>query len=217
MPPSRSLDGGFFRPLHSPSIDQASVLLILANINFSRAFLQDLLVTQSHSGADYSCSLFKESNMNDPRKQLIEKRDAIIAKHGWAVVAVHPGETETGFSYSIGLEETLNHPELVFIGVPPELARQLINDLAKRIRSRDIKLPLKGGEVSQVVQQFNVLVRPVPEEYAQQLARGAFDRHYPDPVRLLQICIPDTNGVLPDKPWCDPTYIAAQDYKQFEV
>jgi hypothetical protein len=155
--------------------------------------------------------------MKDLRKHLIEKRDAAIARNGWTVITVNSSKTEMGYTYSIGFEETFKHPEVVFVGIPLDLAQTLIGDIAKGLKDRSIKLPVAGGETAQIIKQFNVLVRPVPEKYARRLARGAFDRRYPKPVRLLQLCIPDTNGVLPDKPWCDPTYIDAQDYKQFEV
>jgi hypothetical protein len=153
--------------------------------------------------------------MQNIRQQIIDKRDKAIEKSGRAVVAVLPGEGKTGFSYSVGFEESLGHPEIVMIGLPEELAHQLINDIYDGIRNRSVAIPPQGGPVEKVVQKFDVLARPVPEEYARNIARGAFDRSYPKPVRLLQICIPDQNGNLPDNPKCDKTYVDLQDYKQF--
>ncbi len=154
--------------------------------------------------------------MNTSRDKIIARRDAIIAQNGWAVIGIHPDHRHDMFSYSVGFTETLGQPEVCFIGVPIEMARTLINDIGQGLRAKRLRLPKNGGRLSQVIQKWDVLVRPVPEKHARALARGAFERMHPKPIRLMQICIPDHAGRLPDDPSCDPQFVNFQDYTQFE-
>ena len=143
--------------------------------------------------------------------------EKLIEKHGWTAMAVMPGEGEPGFTYSIGFEQTVSHPEIVFVGFDHQLSPQLISSVANSLRNKELYLPPEGGLATGVIQNFDVLVRPVPEPYKFNLARAAIARMEGGDLRLLQICLPDSDGRLPGDPLCKESFEEMQDYRVFKA
>lgn len=78
-------------------------------------------------------------NADEAKKKYLE----LIKEVGWAVVGVPMGERGPFMVYTIGLEETFDHPELVVFGLAPEIAHQFFHILVKEIKAGN---PLKPGE-----------------------------------------------------------------------
>src|SRR5262245_31201396 len=57
-----------------------------------------------------------------------------IAQYGWTIVAIEEDEEGPGFAYSIGFYHTLDHPEVLILGLKPPEAQKLINALGEMIR-----------------------------------------------------------------------------------
>lgn len=57
--------------------------------------------------------------MSDPAEQRVLDD---IAKFGWHLIQINAGEAQPGFVYSIGMMESLGHPEIIMFG----LARRLV-------------------------------------------------------------------------------------------
>lgn len=69
-------------------------------------------------------------------QRFLNKVEQDIACIGWTVVAVD-GDPEIGmpwWAYTIGLTRTHQHPELVIVGLPPELMQQILNNVAFMVR-----------------------------------------------------------------------------------
>lgn len=154
--------------------------------------------------------------MEDIRKKIMDERDARIEKYGWTAVAVLSDENQPSYTYSVAFEETYDHPEVVMVGFDPHLSQQIIAGIADGLKSRSLYLPKEGGRAAQVIQDFDVLVRPIPQPQASNIAKGAADRAHPKKIRLLQICLPDAKGRMPDDPDCDPRFRSLQDYTAIE-
>lgn len=63
-----------------------------------------------------------------------KKLIADIEEYGWHVVKVMEDDSGPGFCYSIGLYETFGLPEIIIIGLPPDLAHDLINIIGEDLR-----------------------------------------------------------------------------------
>ena len=66
-----------------------------------------------------------------------EKFRQIISDYGWHVMQVRNREEETGptFSYSTGLWENFNHPEIIIFGLSGELEHSIINNIGEGVKS----------------------------------------------------------------------------------
>ena len=73
-------------------------------------------------------------NMNKDRVTAKIRSD--IATFGWHCLSVHPRQGELGsyFTYTIGLTETLNHPEIMIFGLGSKTAHSILSDCVTMIR-----------------------------------------------------------------------------------
>jgi hypothetical protein len=56
-----------------------------------------------------------------------------IAKFGWHLIQVNADDQGPSFVYSIGMMETLRHPEMIMFGLAPKLMATVINDAGRQI------------------------------------------------------------------------------------
>lgn len=101
------------------------------------------------------------------------------------------------FAYTVGLYG-IGHPELVILGVGPETAAAVLNDLSARIRHGSDLIP--GEILSFQVWQHRVRVEAVPNPGEIAFAANRFYQR-PDAfsVPLLQLTHDDVNGHFPDE------------------
>jgi len=66
--------------------------------------------------------------------ELLEKTKHNIEKYGLQVISIRASEYLPSFSYSIGLLESYQHPELICFGLSTDLMHTLINDVAALIK-----------------------------------------------------------------------------------
>ena len=123
-----------------------------------------------------------------------------IIKHGWMVQGVFPDPEEgvKTFSYTSGLTQYDEHPELVITGIHPQTAGLLLNSLGDLVKDHGRRL-VAGEELSNVLgRDFMVrLVEADPnrEDYPMSMAR----RFFPE-CTALQMLWPDKHGAFPDSP-----------------
>ncbi len=76
-----------------------------------------------------------------------EKLVKDIEEHGWSCLCVD-GESETGippFAYTVGLSVTTDFPELICIGLPPNVAHGIISSLVRYWKENGLKLGVLEG------------------------------------------------------------------------
>ena len=56
-----------------------------------------------------------------------------IEKYGLSVIKIESTEYLPSFAYSVGLKETLNHPEIICFGLNTQILHELINDVVEII------------------------------------------------------------------------------------
>ena len=68
--------------------------------------------------------------------------DQLIAEYGWVVQQIGGGGIdEPPWSYTMGLSHGFDHPELVVVGLPPQRAIVLLNDLGRRVGNGGLFVP----------------------------------------------------------------------------
>lgn len=106
--------------------------------------------------------------------KIFEKVDEDNKKYAWHVLSVACDDSP-GFSYTVGFEQTLNHPEIIMSGLSSDLMHQLLNDIGELIKSGS---QFKSGDLSnEVVKGFPVKFIAVNDEIRSNYLRVA-EVHY---------------------------------------
>lgn len=127
----------------------------------------------------------------------------LIQEFGWMVQMVAPTIDDTGapFAYTVGLSKTFNHPELIIVGVSPDIGGAILNIAGARIKQgenfklepdQNVRLvsELFGGKYVAAIKSVTQCAKL---SYLCQAVRlygeGGFD--------ALQIVMPDKSGKFP--------------------
>lgn len=144
-------------------------------------------------------------------KRLRKQIEQLVATHGWAVQGVFadPAEGVPTFSYTVGLYRTHKHPELVVFGVPPEIAKTILNRVAFRF-AKDGEVIVPGARYDEILEKFPVVfVTAGQDGVASHLyAYEWFYKGQTPPV--LQMVWPDTAGRFPWEEGFDHRFDTAQ-------
>ena len=128
-----------------------------------------------------------------------------IAQRGWHFETLADSETAPPATYTVGLGESFGNPELILIGLPPELARTVLTKMAEQIRDGQAYVP--GRRYSGILDKFDVLIGAVHATQAERrlpLAAAWYaTRPEPQPLRAIQIFFPDRAGHFPGDPASD--------------
>jgi hypothetical protein len=128
----------------------------------------------------------------------------LIAQHGWMVAKV--GDQGVMFAYTVGLTETLGHPELIMTGLDPNVAQSILNMAGDRIEKGESLIPyssegaesvlfvdgLFGGGYRAAVQR----VSPSQRDHRMGVAKVHYEARGQD-WEALQIIMPDAKGRFP--------------------
>jgi hypothetical protein len=121
---------------------------------------------------------------------------------------VMPDTVGPGWSYSVGLFQTLRHPELVVFGLPSSVTQPIINDLGERIRSG--AQFQHGARDSEVLEKHAVQFVGIPESAFETHLGYALWFYRRKPFPALQVVWPDRKGILPWEAGFDVTLHALQ-------
>ncbi|MBY5991735.1 DUF4262 domain-containing protein [Ferrimonas balearica] len=137
-----------------------------------------------------------------------------IEKYGCHILGVMEGDGEPRFSYSIGINKQQDKPDLIVVGLKPELSHSIINNYKDRLLSGETFVP--GYYYSGLLEGFDVCFVEVDKSnYKNYLGWGLW-LHKGDDFKVLQLIWPTTNGQWPwDKPiskfyeWAQPILSAS--------
>ena len=96
------------------------------------------------------------TDLMDPIEAVLEQHRAIIARVGWAVTMVGPGDTDRGFAYTVGLT-AVGSPEFVIAGLPATVMQNLLNDLAVRVVAHGERF-VAGQRVSNLIRGYDAII-----------------------------------------------------------
>jgi hypothetical protein len=133
---------------------------------------------------------------------------ADITRVGWTVIGVLEDEEGPGFAYSIGLFHTLGHPEVLILGLRPQVAHQLVNDMGEAIRK---------GQRFEAGQRYEEIAAGFPlafvemdkRYYREYLGYAGWFYQGPD-FPVLQCIWPDKQGVFPWESGYDSRFFQSQ-------
>ncbi|MEO0868094.1 MAG: DUF4262 domain-containing protein [Cyanobacteria bacterium J06642_11] len=121
-----------------------------------------------------------------------------IEQYGCHVLHILEEENWPRFTYSIGIEKTNNHPEIIVTGLRRDLAHSIINECHARIQA---------GETFEVENFYGDLIEGVdvtfrqvePKHYTEYFGSAIWfykSRNF----RVLQLIYPSTSGIWPWEP-----------------
>lgn len=140
---------------------------------------------------------------------------ADIDAYGLHVLHVGEGEDAPPFTYSMGIEKSLGMPELIMVGLRPEVAHAAINECYRQMKAGKAIGP--GSRVRDLLGgDFECVIVEVPPEAIRKYLRWNLWLYAGADFRAWQIVYPTTSGVFswdPDVPesflWWQPLLGAA--------
>lgn len=128
---------------------------------------------------------------DDNDRELLDDIEGV----GWAVLGIPEDEEGPTFTYTLGLFHTLNHPEILIMGVEITTAQHLLNNLGELIRAG--RRFVAGSRCENVVKGFALGFVAVPRKlYPEYVGYGGWlygGMEFP----LLQCVWPDKSGRFP--------------------
>lgn len=127
---------------------------------------------------------------------LLKRVKKNIKDDGFHITGVFGSQTSSPFAYTIGLEQSYGHPELLITGIDPQIGQWFIRRLVERINigeSLSTDSPHKG------LTKFPLHLREVDTERASRDHMLGAENYYggPSEFRALQIVYPDPKGRYP--------------------
>lgn len=133
-------------------------------------------------------------------KGFYQKIEQDVKTHGRSVLNVFARPT---FSYSIG-NRTKDLPELILFGVPPHVATGIINEISDQMlqsgKPEDGTMVRLAGGRHPV--KLVYCVGDVRQQYTVQAGQFLRSEDY----AVMQIVVPDPQGLFPHQPGCDDVY-----------
>jgi hypothetical protein len=128
----------------------------------------------------------------------LQHQEHIIDTTGWTVTHVLPTnddpDTTAPFAYTVGLTAH-DYPELITAGLPPEVAHNLLNDLARRVYDKAERFT-HGQRISDLIAGYDAIIidGPPTDDLLPSMAIARYGRHQ---IRLQQLVWPDQQGRFP--------------------
>jgi len=130
-----------------------------------------------------------------------EKALSDIKEIGCHILHIMEDEDNPRFSYSIGIQEVSNHPEIIITGLQFELAHSIINEYNNKV---------KTGEnfhtdrfYNGFLDNFDVTFKMVKKKYFKEYFGWARWLYNGNNFNALQLIYPNVNGIWPwdEKAW----------------
>jgi hypothetical protein len=126
-----------------------------------------------------------------------------ISKFGWHAALVL-NDAPAAFAYSVGLQESLDHPEFILFGLKPETMHSILQCAVGEVRSgRRFE---SRGLYEDLVQGYAIECRPVDESWhTRYLGYAMWHRRHvgeTGSLQAVQIVWPDKAGLFPWEPGC---------------
>jgi hypothetical protein len=129
--------------------------------------------------------------------EIVQRYADLIAEYGWAVVGV-VSEEEPAWLYTVGVQQTFNHPELVIYGLEPRQAHGLLITAIEQIRKGHQYEPstlddtILGGGYSMAVVKVD---EPLDPLYPLNMAA-----QFTEEVEAVQLVWPSADHLFPWAP-----------------
>ena len=147
----------------------------------------------------------------EPENEYDKELIAQIEQVGWYNVHVAEENGFPAYAFSIGHFFKQNHPELIVVGLPPEVAHQLLNiAVVKIVGAKEEIEPYK--KYDDFTENLTVAFVPVSLEYYGEYL-GYANWYYgalPKPYPAMQMVWPDREGKYPWEQGYDKRFLQLQ-------
>lgn len=126
-----------------------------------------------------------------------------VEEFGCEVVSVKATLAGMGWSYTIGLYDTTGHPEIVTVGLGPDVAHCALNEAADLQREG---IDLSQGRYRDVIGEVECEFRPVDRAWITQLMDGAVWYYQGEDFPVLQAVYPDLENRFPEEKEFDAAF-----------
>ena len=148
---------------------------------------------------------------------LAEQLDQIVTYvRDYGRVALHVyGDDEPPFTYSIGFPVSVNHPEVIVVGLTQELMQFMIDELWRQISEEGLRLQ-DSSRIGGLLEGFDCIAREITDiDAIDEYFRVAVNYHQTqrgnEIDRAFQIVWPDhEEGLFPWDAGCPPEVIDYQ-------
>jgi hypothetical protein len=148
--------------------------------------------------------------MPEPKPQTDTDRGVVrdIATLGWHIVTVAERNDRPGWAFTIGLQCSFEHPEVIAFGLPGEANREIVERVARDIAAGSSHPA--GSTCDTILQglpcEFRAVARNWYEIFLGYAVWYYGDRNFP----VVQFLWPDRENRLPDRPDFDPDLAGLQ-------
>lgn len=127
-----------------------------------------------------------------------------IQRYGWRFQYVFDADgVKEDFAYTIGLDESFNHPEVMIFGLKRETMHALLQEIAEAVKGGKAFQP--GERYADIVSHgYEVMFKPLKKEFLPEYAGIASD-YYNREFRMYVMLWPDKRNILPTEPNCQLT------------
>ncbi|WP_397383967.1 DUF4262 domain-containing protein [Prosthecobacter sp.] len=135
---------------------------------------------------------------------------ADVQNEGLHVLRILEGEKCPQFCYSVGLYYTFGHPEILVMGLPPDVGHRVLNLAATRIAGGKIFGDYE--KTDELIEGFECSFLPISvSQYKDYLGYAIwFYRSLKQPFPALQLVWPDKSGVFPWEEGYDERFFSLQ-------
>ena len=135
---------------------------------------------------------------------------ADIERVGWHIVHINEDERGPAFSFSVGFYYTFQQPEILIMGLKPEVAQKILSIAVVLMAGGKTFQPFEP--VADFAQGYNSVFVPIKiENYQDYLGYAIwFYRSLPAPFPAMQLVWPDKQGRFPWEQGYDTRYLSSQ-------
>ncbi len=127
-----------------------------------------------------------------------------IREHGWHVVGVEADESGPAFAYSVGLQHSFDHPEIIVFGLNnAETMMYIINTIGDAVKNGSTFED--WHESDQILNGYSCMFRTIPVKAYPDYLGYANWFYRPSPFAVLQCFWPDKQHRFPWDRDCNPT------------
>jgi hypothetical protein len=142
---------------------------------------------------------FREGKLNERDERTISN----VETFGCEVVQVKRSSAGPGWSYTLGVYDTCDRPEVITVGLREETAQCLLNEAAERLRSGT---DLTAGRHRDMVGEVECEFRPVDPKWVRHLMGWAIWYYDQGEFPVLQAVYPDRDNRFPEESGFDKAF-----------
>jgi len=148
--------------------------------------------------------------MPEPKPQTDADRSVIrdIATRGWHIVVVAERNDRPGWAFTIGLQRSFEHPEVIAFGLPGTANREIADRIARDIAAGNTHPA--GSTCDKILQGLPCEFRAVDRSWYETFLGYAVWYYGDGNFPVIQFLWPDRENRLPDRPDFDPDLAGLQ-------